>query len=1127
MTALLRYLFSFLLIIFWQSALAFSPDAYARNSVLESGRWVKISVASSGLHRISDADLKGWGFVDPSKVRVYGYGGARIPDLLTLESYVDDLPMVQSEHTGGGIVFYAIGPERWSESGDGWYVRSLNPYSSVGYYFLSDREAPLREIPSEGMPLSADDEPTDTFIERLAHELDRVTPAESGHQLLGEDFRFTPSRTFNFSLPDRREGTDVWMQVVFYSKTVSAAGTLTMTVNGVSLDGDPGSQLRSGSEYGDTTCIRKRFSINGKNLTLGARFSVGGTVGLAHLDNISVNYIRELTLPKERKLCFSSSARVLSLSGADGSVRVWDVTSPLSLVRMNVHETGEGCVAWKNEYSGKREYAVWDDKAEMAAPKFRGRVEPQNLHGAPVPDMVIVTQEPLYTYAERIAELHRQADGMEVLCVTMEQVSNEFSSGVSDVNAIRRMLKMYYDRGSNVAQGRKLGSVLLLGAVTHDHRRLTDAMAGSSDITLPTWQSEMCISEADSYCSDDILAFLGNGAGKMNGTERMDIAVGRIPARSQMEAKLYVDRLEAYMTSPIAGEWRNKVMLVADDGDNGEHLRQTEKLEKNMRRLPAGEEFTYHKVYLDAYDLMGGVYEGARERMHRLLDEGVIWWSFTGHANLNSLTSEGVFTTSDLGNMYLRYPLFFYGATCTFGEWDGVAMSGLEQMVMKDSGGAIGGITAVRKVLISRNGVLTSAVGEEIFAMEDDGRLIPVGEALRRAKNKVQDENKLRFVLLGDPAMRLAVPAPRVVLESIDGVALNGEEQVTVQAMQRPRFHGSVRGVDGTLLSGFDGWVSVSLYDAERSVTTKGNGADGKEDIYDEQGARLYTGRAQVKGGEFDFSMTVPGDIADNFRNAAMSMYALADDATEAVGVSRDFYIYGSDSSAATDSVAPVIEYIYMDHESFRPGGVTDATPMLVARVSDDTGINMSTTGVGHSMTLRIDDGTLLTDVASAYIPDEDGTDAGVIRYRLPEVSSGSHTATLKVWDLSGNSAEASVDFYVDARVAPKIFDVYTDSNPVSVEANFYVVHNRPDAMLNVKIEVFDLSGRRMWESTTRGRADMYISAPVKWDLTGYNGAKVPIGIYVYKVTVSGDATAAGEPKASVMSKRLAVCSRR
>ena len=72
MTALLRYLFSFLLIIFWQSALAFSPDAYARNSVLESGRWVKISVASSGLHRISDADLKGWGFVDPSKVRVYG-----------------------------------------------------------------------------------------------------------------------------------------------------------------------------------------------------------------------------------------------------------------------------------------------------------------------------------------------------------------------------------------------------------------------------------------------------------------------------------------------------------------------------------------------------------------------------------------------------------------------------------------------------------------------------------------------------------------------------------------------------------------------------------------------------------------------------------------------------------------------------------------------------------------------------------------------------------------------------------------------------------------------------------------------------------------------------------------------
>ena len=104
---------------------------------------------------------------------------------------------------------------------------------------------------------------------------------------------------------------------------------------------------------------------------------------------------------------------------------------------------------------------------------------------------------------------------------------------------------------------------------------------------------------------------------------------------------------------------------------------------------------------------------------------------------------------------------------------------------------------------------------------------------------------------------------------------------------------------------------------------------------------------------------------------------------------------------------------------------------------------------------------------------------------------------------------------------------MYTDANPVAVEAKFYVEHNRPDAMLNVKIEVFDMACRRVWTSSTHGRADMYLTSPVTWDLTGNNGGKVPVGIYVYRVTVSGETSSAGEPKAASMSKKLAVCSRK
>ena len=87
-------------------ASAFSPDIYAKSSVLKQGHWVKISVAESGMHLVSVSELRAWGFDNPEKVRVYGYGGKRIPDRLSVDNYTDDLPMVQSELTKRGIVFY-------------------------------------------------------------------------------------------------------------------------------------------------------------------------------------------------------------------------------------------------------------------------------------------------------------------------------------------------------------------------------------------------------------------------------------------------------------------------------------------------------------------------------------------------------------------------------------------------------------------------------------------------------------------------------------------------------------------------------------------------------------------------------------------------------------------------------------------------------------------------------------------------------------------------------------------------------------------------------------------------------------------------------------------------------------
>lgn len=1103
------------------AAHGFDRGHWAETSVLADGNWVKVSVKTTGVHLISVSDLRAWGFADPARVKVYGYGGRRISDHLMPENYVDDLPGVQSILTSRGIVFYGIATETPEYTADDeWRFSSLNPYSTVGYYYLSDREDAESTIPMTGSAPSGT--PAETFIESLRHEVDQLTPAESGHLLLGEDFRFNNTQIFPFNLTDRVEGTDVWMQCDFFARSISQPLRLTFKANDSALPSLPADRVKATSEYGDSCRIRKTFPLQGEklNLTIGATLS--GSVTVAALDNLTICYTRRLRLPTAGTLSFTLTGSTGRLTGvaSGASLHLWDVTDPLDIKEVKVTREGENAT-WTNDYFGKRDYAAWLEAGSMPSPAYVATVKNQNIHAAEVPQMVIVTHPDMLAQSQRVARLHAEsADALDVLVVSDTEVYNEFSSGSPDVNAIRKMLKMFYDRDPE-----RLTSVMLMGAVSHDHRRLTQAMASSRIATLPIWQTDNSRSESTSYSSDDFITFLKDGSGLKPGSDVMSIAVGRLPARNASDAKIWVDRLEKYLTSPAAGDWRNRIVLLADDEDDGIHATQTEDMWTNMLTdTDCGPRIIYQKIYLDAYEKNAGVTKAAREKFYNLLNDGVIWWNYVGHASVTNLTNEGMMTLQDLSSLYLRKPPFFYGATCSFGHWDGMEFSGLEQLLLSDAGGLIGGITAVRPVYISNNGILTRAMGAEVFNAGPDGALVPVGEAMRRAKNRLaSDSNKLRYVFMGDPAMRLALPAMSVALDSIGGIPVDPSpdaEQCIIPALAPVRLAGRVLTPDGQVDTSFDGTLSLSIYDAERSVTSLGR--LGNEPVtFDVMGERIYVGRTKVTAGEWSTSVIIPAEIADNFRQATISLFASADNGSEAAGVNRDFYVYGLDDNAVTDDKAPEINTLHLNHPDFRVGDTVNDTPMLIANVSDDTGLNLSTSGVGHQMTIRLDDSEVYSDVSLYFTPDESGLPAGDIAYQLPALKAGNHTATLKVWDIAGNSSSRSIEFFVDPTVAPKIFDVYSDANPATTEARFFVEHNRPDAMLEVKVEILDLGGHLVWSNITRGRADMYSSQPVVWNLTGRNGGKVNRGIYLYRTTVSSADTP--EAASSVVTKRIAV----
>ena len=115
-------------------------NRYADHSVLASGSWAKIRVPETGVYHLSDALIRQAGFSDPSRVKIYGYGGALQPEVLTGDylQATDDLKEVATCTVGGRRLFYGVGPVGWSTNET--TQRTRNPYSDYGYYFLTEND---------------------------------------------------------------------------------------------------------------------------------------------------------------------------------------------------------------------------------------------------------------------------------------------------------------------------------------------------------------------------------------------------------------------------------------------------------------------------------------------------------------------------------------------------------------------------------------------------------------------------------------------------------------------------------------------------------------------------------------------------------------------------------------------------------------------------------------------------------------------------------------------------------------------------------------------------------------------------------------------------------------------------
>lgn len=1116
-------------------AWAFAPETYCEHSVLAQGNWVKIRVDATGVYRLSKSLLAQMG-MSAESVRIYGYGGNRISDVLSLNNYVDDLPQVQTDVVDGEVVFYAYGPDKWENTGS-YYHRENSPYTTAGYYFVtatSDAEhAAPRAIDASSL-VDGYDVASSYVWGRVQLENETEQACEAGPLFVGEDFRYTPQRSYTVQTPGRIADSGIFMECQFVTSTVGGAATLSFTLDGAPVDAISSDRIpaTSDSHYVHASIGTSRRTIIPKDadkFELTLKFSSAGVVSKANLDFFAFSYKRTLALPTEGYVQFWADLPNIQMADAPADMRLWDVTNPADVTVLSGKSAGNA-LQWHATNGTMRSFVAWRPGAQLPEPTIVGAVANQDLHGADAEvDMVIIAPAALAQQAQRLADLHADLDSLKVEVVLADEVYNEFASGCADVSALRKYFKMRYDR--SLATAHTLKYALLLGRTTLDHRELMASTRALGYTTMPAWvvrAAKASLTDNDGYSTDDFVAILGDNSGADLGLDDLTIAVGRIPMTSAVDGASIVDKIYQYAYSSKRDLWKNRMMVVADDEDVGVHLQQAEKMIENFLATE-NQQHIVTKVYLDAYLKSSGEYPDARRDMFQALDQGVVWWFFTGHANNHSWTGDGQFTYTDLNNLYLRHVPFVVASTCDFLRWDSQTTSGGEIMFNERYGGCIGMVSATRPVFISDNGYFLASLGRHTLERDADGRLLTPGEVYRRSKNDIRNSagshisnpNRLRFVFMGDPALRISTPDNTIKVLTINGVEPTEENQVTISALQTVQITGCILRPDGTEFTDFQGTLTAEMFDALQSIVTHGNG-NGREDIFDTQGSKLFAGGTTVTDGRFTLTVAMPSEIADNFRPATLSLYAAATNSNaEAIGANRQFYVSGFAEPEQADTIAPQITTMVLNHSQFRSGDHVNPDPLLIATVSDNVGINISTAGIGRQMTITLDGINTLTDAATYYTPFTDGTPGGVINYPLENLADGTHTIRLRVFDTSGNMAEQQIECLVDQSLAPKIFEVYTDANPASTQANFYIRHDRPDGITSVTIEVFDLMGRHVWTGGSTGMSDGDVSAPVSWDLCDQAGRRVQRGIYLYRASITTDLSA--DAKLVTACRRLAV----
>jgi len=1107
-------------------------DGFTYTSVLSSGNIFKFGVTQNGIYKLDYAFLKNelgisdLDNIDPRSIRLYGNGGAMLPEKNS-DTRADDLTenaiQIVGEQdgkfdAGDYILFYAVGPRPWiyrPHATDPELTVRLNLYDLHAWYFIKTGDGfglRISETPSVSASYVTEEFDDYQRIEEEKNNLLHFNSASqgSGKRWFGDYFYQARQQEYDFNFPNLVQGSTARVRSEFAGRSsVSQSVRLEIGSSTFSKAISAVNVTDNDAVFAANAVLTGIIQPNSDAFKAKVVYPEVGAQSEGWLDYIEINARRRLTMAgpilefRDLKTLAQSSA-TFRLSGASGNTTVWDVTKPQTPFLQQKNQNG-GIVEFGATTLGTlRNFIAFSDAASFSKPQIvAGKVANQNLHGLDNLDLVILYHPEFQADVTRLAEHRRSYSGLDVATVDINQLFNEFSSGAKDPTAIRDFARMLLERNPD-----KFKFLLLFGDASFDPKNNTNSEDNKDFI--PAFETAESFSPIDAFPSDDFYALLSpDESGSLAGS--LDIAVGRFVCKSSDEARSIVDKIIAYDKDPITlGDWHLRTVYIADDEDGNAHINQADKLANE--NIAAESWFNIGKVYFDAYQQVatsaGQRYPDAKAAINSEMFKGMLVANYIGHGGPRGLSQERVIDNNDIAGWDNpnRYPLLIT-ATCTFGGYDDyTTLTGGEQAFLRINAGAIALFTTVRSVYIAGNEDLTDEVQDFIFKRVN-GKYRTIGDVLKDSKNALTSDvkNARRFTLLGDPSMHLAMPEHRVATTKINGQAVTSGQPDTLRALMPVEIEGVVTDTVGNLLNGFNGRVFVTVFDKAQSLSTLGQDVGSIIRKFNVQRNIIFKGSAQVTNGTFKITFVVPKDINYTYGNGKISYYAENGTPLDASGGDENIVV-GGNAGLVQDDTPPVVQ-AFLNTDAFAFGGITDNNPKVMVKCSDDYGMNVTGTSIGHDLTAVLDGNVLETLVLNEFYESAQG-DArkGEAIYPLRNLSAGRHTLQVKGWDIANNPGEGYTEFVVAEDGKAALAHVLNYPNPFTTNTYFQFEHNLASQILDVQVSIFSVSGRlvKTIQQTITNNDGFRVASDVQWDGNDEYGDPLARGVYLYRVKVRG-----------------------